>query len=223
VGKEVDSGALLEVNRLLGIAGSRTGAQKTELEDGALVQVLDVDKIIRRSRTPAQSTGLFVCVLENVHAAADDEASQIDPYNPGADASDIGGYPAVVRQGFDVWLVGCAVQRDALAGDLLGGQVEIITGGEGRFLGWGRDDGGLPVASTQGIPVTQFGALNTGAAGGQAWGAEIGTGLLASRVKMRIRRGMLIRFLSTSSAAATFQLLMIIGLFPGGLEQDIVP
>lgn len=218
--RDIDSDALTTMNRLLGIAGR--GSSQTELDDGNLSQVIDVNPIVRRSRTPVGSTGFYICTLTNVHSAADNETSQIDPYLPGASVAPAGGYPASVDLSFDVWIAGMSIARIAGAGQLDGGQVDLTTGSSTVFSGWGQDDAGDPDISTIGTIITQFAVMNTGAAGGNSFAAEVGSGLLASRALVRVRRGLQIRFHSTADAAATFRLVLNIGLFPAGLGQDIV-
>jgi len=217
--REIDSAALTTLNRLLGIAG--VGSAQTTLEDGVLQQVIDVSSVVRRSRTPGTSTGYFLCPMLNDHAGADDEESQINPYTPGVLVNPAGGYPPVVRDGFDVWIVGATASRSAGAGDLTGGVVEIEH--QSTDIGWGVTDTGAILTSSTPTCFTAFAVLNTLAAGATPFAAEIGTGLLHSRAAIRVRRGQVIHWQTTSGGAMEALLILDIGLFPASLGQDIVP
>lgn len=221
MGKEVDSGALGLINRILGIAGSRTGAQSTELDDGVLVQTLDVAGVVRQGRAPAASGGLYRGVLQNVHSAADDERSQIDPYNPGASA--FGGWPGAVPEGFDIWVLKASLVRSAGAGDMTGGQLRLFTNFATSNLGWGEDDAGAAFSSSQNpILAAWEGAANTNTAAGFAWYPETGTAKVVADIGIRLRRGYILTLDTTSSAALTCQCVMQVAIYPSAVGQDAI-
>jgi len=213
----IDSEALVYLKRILSMPGA--GSSETVLDDGNVTQVLDILPIVRRSLTPIESGGIFVGMMENVHGGADDEASEIDPYAPGACA--IGGYPPDVREGLDVWLLRADVRRTALAGELTGGQLRFDTSIEAQ--GWAIDDAAACLLGQGDQSVlAQWGNIDTTVNGGIHPAAEVGTGALYVKVGVRIRRGLRLRFDTTSAGAATFRLVMLIGLFPEALGQDAV-
>jgi len=218
---ELNSDALTLMRRMLDIAG--TGSSVTELDDGNLTQVVNVNDIVRRSRTQGISSGWYICMLRNVHSGADDESSEIDPYAPGDSAAGQSAYPSIVQAGFDVWICGAWVSRSSGAGELTAGELDLDTNASAQFQGWAQDDSGAAVSSGTGVELTQWELLHAPASGVNVMGIEVGTGLTRSRIVQRVRRGLFLRFNSTSAAAATFDCNMLIGLFPSGLGQDIVP
>ena len=211
--KPIDSDALDELYRTLGLAG---GSERgTLLDDGNVSMVLALDRIVRRSRTPGVTDGSHYGVLQNVHGAAGQVATTIDPYAAGDDA--IAPWDPVIPAGFDVWIMGAAVRRVAAAGGLDGGVLSINP--LANQQGFGRDSAGAPVADISGYPIAFWDTLNTdttfalGLAGdGSAW----------ARLGIRLTRGAAIAFTSDAAAAATFNCTVLLGLFPAGLGQDVV-
>ena len=217
--KTIDSTALTALNRILGLAGAGSSGE-TVLEDDSVVQVLDILPIARRSRTPGVSTGMFICILENDHAGADDEQSTIDPYIPGVMINPTGGYPAAVPAGFDIWITGICVMRATGVGDLTGGQIDLQSADSA--MGWGVDDTATIVTAVSSPVLAAFAVFNTLTNGGNKYAAEIGTGRLRAKLAQRVRRGQQIRFNSTSGGALNVVAILEVGLFPAGLGQDVV-
>jgi len=227
MGKEVDSGALLTLDRVLGIQGRGSGAlqsQETQLDDDRLIQTIDTIPIIRRSRTPADTSGLFQCSMQNAHAAADDESSTQDPYNPVADSAAIirQGYPDPIPPGFDFWVLQACIFRVVGAGALDAAWLRITS--EAFGFGWSIDDedNGLGGITTQPVLAQWEGMATTVFTGATPAGLVVGTGEVVARINMRIRRGVSLTFDSQAGALATFRMTLTCGVFPEGLGQDIV-
>lgn len=210
--KRIDSQALGMLNKALGLTGA--GSQITELEDGHVDQALDVGPIVRRSRTLAGSGGIFTARLRNTHPAADSRTAILLPYLSGTAA--IAPFPSPIPEQFDVWLLLASISQ--------------VSG-----------TGTLSAAMTLNIPASQM-AMSTVGAGTAAlaamtlafWDAliteDVEFGLLngargpLSRPGLRLPRSpaLEIEFASTSSAAATFELLLLLGVFPVALGQDVL-
>lgn len=226
MGKAIHSGALTILNRILGIAGSRTGASQTDLDDGNLSQVLNVNPIVRRSRTPG-NTGWFYFLIENNHAGADDEVGTVDPYGIGAGGNGaVAPYPIAPVDGgkgvppdLEVHLIGVGLNRNSASGALAGALCAIIP--LTTQQGFGVDDAGAQHLAGININVARWDSINSATT---AFGEGVGvsaTGVPFVPVNMRIPRGALIRFSSTSGAAAIFTMYGVLGLFPISLGQDV--
>ena len=213
--KPIESDALDRIYRMLGLSGGALPSG-TLLDDGNVSQVLDINPIVRRSRTSAATTGWFACTLENAHAGAGDLTSSINPYEPG-DAA-IAPYPSSVPAGFDFWILYAILRRSAGGGDLTGGLLSIAPGNAQR--GWGIDDMGAAVIATDQMQLAIFTSLNI-AIGSGVLGLTP-TGEVLAPVNMRVPVGNAgLFFRSEAAAAATFRMFLICGLFPEGLGQDV--
>jgi len=214
--KEVDSGALLLINRTLGIAGR--GSAQTDLDDGNLTQVIDVNPIVRRSKTLASFEGVYTGLLRNVHAVAGQLTSTIDPYALAVGAG--AGFPDVVpaQSALDIWLIGACVFRLAGAGTLDGATLETPhTAAQKAF---GIDDSGVAVDASGSISLGHWdailGTVNTDPATTPQGNTWVPIGLRLARASTGLR------FISdVAGASATIQCNMLIGVFPSGLGQDI--
>ena len=210
----IDSDALDELFRTLGIAGGGVSAGDTLLDSGNVSLVLSVNEIVRRSRTPGVSAGSFFGVLQNVHAAAGQEQASIDPYEAGDDA--VAPYPPSVPRGFDVWLLGAALHRVSGAGTLDG--AILFVGPDSTQQAFGRDDSGATVLTSDVYPVALWTTLNTTTT--NAIGVA-GNGSTFVRIGLRLKRGGTVVFVSdVAGAAATIMVQLVIGLFPAGIGQD---
>lgn len=209
---EIDSQALYNLKRVLGTAGR--GGGSTELEDDTLTQVLDIWPVVRRSRTMANSSGIFNGAIRNIHGAADSQATTVDLYNPGDLAHR--GWPSTVPMGFDVWVLGAQLQRDAGASNITGGLLRL-TAGDTFGLGIGAPSGFEPSDS----PIlAAFGASPTTGPSVIAVYPELGTGKAVAKIGARIRRGFVLSLDTTSGGTCTVRCIMTLGLFPEGLGQD---
>jgi len=215
--REIDSAALTELNRVLGIAGP--GSATTELDDGILNQVIDVAPIVRRSFTVG-NTGWFFFVMENVHSGADAELSSADPYGlvGGAVPGAIPPYTVPVPLNLDVWLLSVMCKRSSGAGALSGAMGLLLPLAVQQ--GWGIDDTGAPVVEQVTLPFAFWDSIEAGTTAAGAI-AKTPAGEVIVKPNMRIPRGCQIRFASEAGAAAEFQMVGIIGLFPATLGQDV--
>jgi len=201
-----------------GLVGSPGVGTPTVLDDDSISMTLPIlPDIARRSLAIGIGQGWFQGLLENVHGAADDEVSTIDPYNPGDDR--IAPYPAVVEPGSDVWILGVSGIRSSGAGGLTGGTMGFSV--PDTVQGWGRDDQGVLVAETPRFIFAQFDNISTLSAGLSQPPMQTEQGLIYQPVGVRVPRGGIISFHSTSAAAAEFQAIFLIGLFPSALGQDV--
>lgn len=211
--KRIDSEALVAVNRALGLTGA--GSQVTDLTDGIVSQVLTVNEIARRSRTQAQTTGIYDPLLQNIHGAADDQVSSQDPYD--VTTGRISPYPGPIPPGFDVWFLGCAVHQLSGTGTLV---ATVGTNWPDANQGWGVDSAGAAVTGTVERIFAHFTDLVT--IGGITWGLLSGDRGPWKPLRLRVPRGGTIIFRSTSSAIATFEAQLLLGVFPAALGQDVL-
>lgn len=213
--KIVSSTALAPLNKALGLAGS--GDSQTELQDGILDQVLDVGPIARRGGSVSTSEGIFRVTLRNVHAGAGVLDTSWQPYTPAA-AGRAAPYPTVVPDTLDFYLLGVSIERVSGGGALNDAAVRVTN----LLLGFGIDNSGAGVVPTSVLTVAAYNGLNTA--------VTPVYGLLDSKQPfqkpmIRIpRRGAVaspfIVFNSDSSGIATFDCVMLVGLFPIALGQD---
>lgn len=207
---------LLPLQKLVGISPT---PQPVVLDDTNISLTMPlVPDITRRSRTHGPTGGMYSGILRNVHAGADDESSTIDPYAPGADA--VAPYPTSVDEGFDVWLLGLCGQMSQGSGDLITAGFASISVPD-HMQGFGREDDGTPLALSPSFNVALFTGID-GTGSGNPPLTLAGSGQVWIELGIRLARGQRITWKTTSSAAADFDLQMLIGLFPAGLGQDIV-
>jgi len=211
--KVVDSDALGEVTKALGLTGK--GAGITEFLDGQLDQTLDVAPIVRRGRTQAGSQGIYTAALRNVHAGAGNLSTAVNPFDITVGA--LPPYPAPMPAQFDVWLIGAGVQRVSGTGTLAAGI--FVRQGDAAGQGFGEDDSGVAVVSSRSTALAFWDSTVT----------ELTTFALQNgsnpyqAINMRLRRPVTtVTFSSTASALATFEATLLIGVFPLSLGQDLV-
>jgi len=205
--RQMDSGALIELDRILGLGGG--GEQSATLDDGNVSQVLDLQAIIRRSLTFARTGGQWVFTYVNVHPGADTQANSLNPYlvDPGVNS-----YPTIVPEGFDAWVLYAGMKRFTGAGNITAGILELSQ--FPNFVGKGDN--------TLGTLLTALGRWDAIEGGsGQGYGVTGASDTLITPM-LRIRRGASLTFRTTSTAAATFHMFVQMGVFPAGLGQDVV-
>jgi len=213
---------LLPLQRLIGIAPN---PKPVVLDDDNISLVLPmVPDITRRSRS-GPSGGWFQGVLENVHSGADDEKVNINPYLPGLFAQ--APYPASVGVDFDIWLAGASLVQNSGTAALTGAMLSMNV--PTHALGWGKDDAGVAVTATPGFPLalwdSQDSSVNAPPGGNIVCltaGGELTYQPIGIRLPHSLEPGTTLVFDSTSSGAAEFRLIMLLGLFPAGLGQDVV-
>jgi len=212
--KKVDSDVLGVVNRALGLSG--VGAPLTEFTDGTLEQVISVNDLARRGRTQAGTSGLYYGVMENDHTDAETLISQFQPYTAATGA--IAPYPSPMPAGFDVWIIGAAVDQVSGTGTL---EAALFIDPPAANQGWGIDDSGAAVIAADGFAIARWNGLATAT---REFGLQA-DGLPWARIGMRMMRPPLsnavLQFSSVSSATSVFRCYITIGVFPVGLGQDI--
>lgn len=208
--KKIDSQALDVLNKALDLRGP--GSPATELSDGIVDQMIEIGPIVRRSRTQASTEGIYTGMLRNVHAAADSRAIGLFPFNGGSAA--IAPYPAPMPAGFDVWLLSAVVLQASGTGTLSGA---LRVSYPGRMMGLSTSGGA--VGATVNVAF---------------WDTIIDEGTLfaiksaqtqpVQNIGLRLPRDTATQliFASTSSAVATFECFIMLGVFPVALGQDVI-
>ena len=200
------------------IVGSQQTPSPTILDDDNISLTLPISpNIIRRSLSSQPTGGWFQGVLENVHSAADDEASEIFPYNAGDDA--VAPYPTSISADFDLWLLSVFGFRSSGAGGLNRGVATMNPPSHAQ--GWGRDDAGASLVTTVRHPVAAFDGIVAETAATLAYMQTELQGLILQPVGLRLPRGCTLGFNSSAAAAAEFQMVFTMGLFPAALGQDV--
>jgi len=214
VTRRITSDALVSLNRMLGVAGPSMAP--TDLDDQWVSQVVDVTTIVRRSRTPAGSTGWYYGLLQNAHAGAGALTSSINAYD--VLALGRGGYPSPIPRDSDVWLLSASLVSPGAAGGLDGAALNIDM--PQTHQGWGRSNAPASVTASDPFPVARWTALDTSIASVTPHGIT-GEGGAIAHINQRLVRDTILQFQSDAAAAATFRVYMVIGVFTEGLGQDI--
>lgn len=207
---QLDSQALQELNRILGSAG---GSGLTEIDDRVVNLVLDILPVVRRSRTVSGSGGIFTARLANVHAAADAQTQTVDPY--GLTGTAQAGFPRPVPDGFDVWLLG-------LTGTATVDALISTTVPAWCFLQYPSTATAIGTVGAVSRVVKAFNGQTTFSGGARILHDSVGgvNAAFGPPRPIRLPRGTLIGWNSTSLLAGTLQLNVVLGLFPAGLGQD---
>jgi len=220
VTREIDSTALLLLNRALGLSGSPASA--TELEDGHVTQTIDVGPIARRS-LPIGG-GLWYARLACAHTGVGDLNTSFDPYNathatPGSLVKS--GFPLDVPAGFDIWVISCIGLTDD-ATDFAAAAFDVETAATAEGISILNTAGVVssPAAAGGDYPYAVYDGVFTAAAAALYLTKPDGTVL--TQINQRIRRGQLFHWRSTSDTAGTVTntVLVCMGLFPEALGQD---
>jgi len=210
------------VQSLYGIPGSQSSGV-TEVDLDNVQQVINVvPEVLRRSDNVIGNNqgGWFQGTMQNVHSGADAELSTYVPYKMtvAGGTTVVGaapGFPAPIPEGWDVWLIGCSLERTAGAGSV----VALLSLNDNP-LGWGIDDSGAAVTGSPLISLVRFTSIVNDVGGyGYGIGAD---GMAFQRVGIRLPPKIDFEFRTNSTAAATVQLSIVMGLFPEGMGQDIL-
>lgn len=215
--REIDSGALRLINRILGIKG--VGSAQTELIDGDVSQVIDIVPVVRRSKTLAGSTGWFYACMRNAHGAgASDLETRVNPYT--TVAGRIPPWPPrPFPVGLDIWILGACLEGIAGTVGNMTDAILLINPGGGAQA-WGEDDGGTNIIDGDIlIPLARWDDLAS------VGGTDVGItedGRVFAYIGQRLRPfDSVLSFRSTASNAVTVQCNLLLGLFPVGLGQDV--
>lgn len=217
----IDSGALVDITRSLGVSGR--GESVSVLQDGEVFQVLSINQLARRGRTLAGSQGFFSPVMRHVHAAAGQIQSSVNPYNVGVGT--IAPWTSPISDDFDVWLIGATIRTHT--GGLTFDSAALALDFQGGNQGWGQDDSGVAVVSSAAKPVALWDSTFS-VVGFQVMGLQE-NGAPYAAIGIRIPRGpggaaTILTFATDTSGGPdtlSIDLQLFMGLFPTSLGQDI--
>lgn len=214
----MDGQALGVTNRALGLYGA-TSPNETEFEDERVIQTVDVGDLIRRGRSPAGTEGIFRCVLRNQHVDINVLATSWQPYEANDNGATVAPYLTPMPRGFDVWLLGASVSVNTGAGiDFARLSLTNVQ------LGFGINNSSVAVVPTTVFTLAFWNGMITA---GSADFAVTETREPYKAINMRIpRKGAIaspfLVFESQSTATVQIDCLMLIGVFPEGLGQDVI-
>lgn len=216
--KIINSQALEPANKALGIAGS--GDSETELLDGDVNQTLDIIPIARRGGTLAGTDGIFRVALRTIHTDSEVLSVSWQPYLSAA-AGVVAPFPSPVPDTFDVWLLGAALERVSAGGTITQAVLRMTQ----IQQGFGIDDTGAAVASTSVFALAFWDLMETAISPG--FGNVNNNNYVWQRLAMRIpRKGAIaspfISFTCLSATTITVDCVMMVGLFPVALGQDVL-
>jgi len=218
VARRITSQSLGLVNKALGLAGT-SGPGDTELMDGTVEQVLDVGPIVRRSRTPAGTGGIFRVTLRNLHSGATTVSNSWQPYESALTGL-VAPYQSPMPDTFDVWLLGASLSIASGVGNI-SNSVLLLTNVQ---LGFAADSAAAAIT-----PTTTFTLA--------FWNFIIETGTQSFGVtqsaapykpfSMRIpRKGAIaspfLVFESVSAGDVEADIMLLMGVFPVALGQDVI-
>jgi hypothetical protein len=201
--------------RALGLQGA--GSQETELLDGVVHQTLDVAPLVRRGRTLANSGGIFQVAFDLVRATAGAASVSWTPFAAGANA--FPPFPQTIPTDMELWLLYATLRRASGTGT-----VEAMLRLTNIFQGWGQDTGASQAAIQTNMVLGHWDTVVT--IDGVNF-VELAQGGQMLRLGMRVPRqrnalGNLPNITATidTSATATYEMQIIVGLFPLALGQD---
>jgi len=217
--KRLDSQALGDLNRALGLTGA--GSPVTELTDGVVDQILSVNEVVRRGRTQGGTEGLYTAVMVNAHVGATSLTVSVDPYNV-AVANALPPYPTPMPRGFDVWLLQASIREHSGGPSTIDATLSIDYSNDQQ--GWGQDNGGSFVLSSQAHRLGFWDAITTV---GTDFAILAGSEQPTIYPNLRLPRGARpgasttrLIFISTSSATVRYDCQLLLGVFPAALGQD---
>ncbi len=215
--KQIKSAALGKMDRALGLAGK--GADKTELLDGEVHQTMDVARIARRSLTLAGSEGIFTAVWRNIHGASGEIFTNLQPYEPNDTLPNIiAPYPAIVSPDFDLWLLSAFVER--ISGT---GTCEAMLAIQYLQQGFGMDNLGAAVVDNLNQIVARWDTVVETQTSTE-YMTNVASGEVEKVLNRRLPRhgapSLAMIFVTEASAAATYELQCVLGMFPAAMGQD---
>jgi len=216
--KRIDSDALGELNKALGLTGA--GSRITELADGVVDQVIDIAAVARRGRTQADIQGIYTPTLRNENTAAETITTTIDPYNVGATAV-VAPYPNPMPPQFDIWLIGASMRIAGGSATNLSVATLSLTVGT-RSQGFGIDDSGAQVLVAQPIRLAFWDNRATDAT---VFGLLDGDRGPHKKIGLRLPRGgggSRLNYITVSAGVVDSDVQLILGVFPAALGQDIL-
>lgn len=211
--KSVNSSALELLRKAYGLAG--VGSGETELDDGRLDQVVDVNPIARRSMSDAGTSGIYqgLCVM-TMPAGASSNSAWLGPYAVGT--SNLPPYTNPILDRLDVWCigVGCAL-TSGTASNFSEAAIGIYTP---------PDHVGFAINNTA-VPISPAGSKYYLARWDNMEASGIGTqenGQSWQPVGKRMRRGELFMFDCSATNAVVVELTVQLAVQPVALGQDVL-
>jgi len=127
-------------------------------------------------------------------------------------------FPSPVPAGFDVWLLSASSARVSGTG---GFAATLRIDYPASQQGFGVDDSGTAIVLAGRQTLLFYNTIGTV---GVVFGLKIGDRGPFTQIGMRLPRSptLALVFTSTSTATATFDLHLVMGLFPSSLGQDVV-
>jgi len=195
-----------------------TGAGVTVVDEGNVSLTMPLIPDVARRGLALGADGWGHGIIRNVHTAADSEQTNVFPYSAGDGA--IPPFPEALARHLDLWLLGVCGARISGAGDLTGGVFEFFPDNGQQFFG--VDDSGATITANLGIPLAIFDGQESGTTGTSDEPLLLqGTGGAYLPLRLRLPRACMLRWTTEASATATFDLKLIMGVFQGGLGQDV--
>jgi len=188
------------------------------VDDGILGITMDQVPIVRRSRTQTGAKGgIYYGLIRNIHAVADTIQTDVNPFS--IETGAIEPYPSaggarLDSSLFDLWLIQAAVRQISGSGTLT---AALFITYPSTAQGWGVDSAGVAVAASQQYPVAFWdNAVSQSAVIGLQ-----GAALPLASPQLRLPDNSRLQFSSTSSALATWECQVLLGIFPVALGQDV--
>lgn len=206
----LDSGALQTLNKVLGATG---GTQHTHIDSANLQLSLNANPFVRRGRTLAGSEGLFTFAFVNVHAGGDSVSLNVNPY---AVTTPQNGFPTPIHEGLEVWV--CNLFATATAANL---QDVALPSWLGLVHTANKTAFGTAAVATQ--PLRMFGTQASTSGGLRHLLEQATLQATTPFIPQRVPRGSTLTWFSSATAATAGNLIcrVTMGVFPGGLGQDL--
>jgi len=211
--KSVNSSALELLRKAYGLAG--VGSGQTELDDGRLDQVVDVNPIARRSMSDAGTGGMYtgLCLM-TMPAGASSSAAVLSAYDVGTSNHSPWTTPVIDR--LDIWLigVGCA-HTSGTAANFDNASISLYTPPD--HVGFAINNTANPISQAgTNICLARWNTLGADTVALQEDGSSW------QPVGKRLRRGEHYIFRCTASNAVVVELTVQLAVQPVALGQDVL-
>lgn len=213
--QQIDSGALELLRQALGLAGGSGASQVVFLEDGEVIQTLDVSSLVAASTAPVQTGGLFVIQAQNTHVGGTPASDTIDIYEtdlsqPNAPTGLT--FPGPIPAGVEVWCYAAGLLC-SIGANVVGAAISLDPAG--NFPG--KTDG---LTSLQTVPMWAWGAPAA-----LAGGIDLGTSQTIPLIyqppgPVRLPRASSLVFESQSNNPVDVTFSMLCALAPRGLRPS---
>lgn len=213
--REVDTDALLEVARSLGINNPATVVEQVTFDDATLQQALVVNELVRRARA-GFGAGIWQASILTDHVAAGTITDDLDPYGAPDMAS---AYRELVDQGHDVWALSSRVSVD-VSTDFVAAVLQIKPRTNEMAV---RNTSAVTGTSAPIILGSWDSVLATFSGTTATVSSSADPRLIQPVHIRRISRGQVLSLVSESGGVAAFEAhcRVALGVFPAGLGQDV--